>query len=111
MNVHERQAKQILANCGILLIGGPLIETLPLSEADQASRWWRRSARLAAHGAAKYAWQTGKPVAASIACVSAPKGKRMGHAGAIISGKSAKVVATIRLVKAAGAWWDRRHCR
>ena len=45
-----------------------------------------------------------KPVVAYIAGLTAPEGKRMGHAGAIISGNSGKAIGKINSLKKSGVW-------
>ena len=45
-----------------------------------------------------------KPVVAYIAGLTAPEGKRMGHAGAIISGSSGKAIDKINSLKKSGVW-------
>jgi|TARA_B110000238_G_C16123579_1_gene438199 succinyl-CoA synthetase alpha subunit len=45
-----------------------------------------------------------KPVVAYIAGLTAPEGKRMGHAGAIISGSSGKAIDKINSLQKSGVW-------
>ena len=45
-----------------------------------------------------------KPVVAYIAGLTAPEGKRMGHAGAIISGSSGKAIDKINILQQCGVW-------
>ena len=45
----------------------------------------------------------GKPISALVVGASAPPGKRMGHAGAIITGESATAEAKVRAFREAGA--------
>lgn len=45
-----------------------------------------------------------KPIIAFIAGINAPKGKRMGHAGAIISGKNSTALEKMKILKEAGVY-------
>ncbi|MFN3973942.1 MAG: succinate--CoA ligase subunit alpha [Dehalococcoidia bacterium] len=48
--------------------------------------------------------EMGKPVAAFVVGATAPPGKRMGHAGAIITGKAATAEAKVEALRKAGCW-------
>ena len=53
--------------------------------------------------AAEYIKQMSKPVVAFIAGATAPPGRRMGHAGAIIAGAAGTAAAKQEALRAAGA--------
>jgi succinyl-CoA synthetase alpha subunit len=86
--------------------GMGFIDCLALFEADAATRGIVMIGEIGGNDeeqAAEYIrTRVSKPVVAYIAGVTAPAGKRMGHAGAIISGSQGTAAAKIAALQAAG---------
>jgi succinyl-CoA synthetase alpha subunit len=87
--------------------GTSFVDTLALFEADPETEAVLMMGEIGGNAeeqaaAFKAAGKFTKPLAAFIAGQTAPPGKRMGHAGAIISGGSGKAVDKIAALEAAG---------
>jgi len=85
--------------------GTRFIDVLPLFEADPATKAVVMCGEVGGSDeevAAEYIKTMTKPVVGFIAGLTAPPGKRMGHAGAIISGSSGGPQAKVDALKAAG---------
>jgi succinyl-CoA synthetase alpha subunit len=87
------------------MIGTRFIDVLPLFEADPETRAVVMCGEVGGSDeevAAEYIKTMTKPVVGFIAGLTAPPGKRMGHAGAIISGTSGSPQAKVEALRAAG---------
>lgn len=85
--------------------GTRFIDVLPLFEADPETKAVVMCGEVGGSDeeiAAEYIKTMTKPVIGFIAGLTAPPGKRMGHAGAIISGTSGSPQAKVDALKAAG---------
>ncbi|MGQ9525557.1 MAG: succinate--CoA ligase subunit alpha [Armatimonadota bacterium] len=88
------------------ILGSTFADLLPLFEADPQTRAVVLIGEIGGSDeeiAAEYIRTMTKPVVAFISGRSAPPGKRMGHAGAIISGSSGTPEAKVEALLAAGA--------
>lgn len=89
------------------VVGTDFIDVLKMFEADEATKKIVLLGEIGGNAeetAAAYIKEhLSKPVAAFIAGQTAPEGKTMGHAGAIVSGDSGKASTKIAALQAAGA--------
>jgi succinyl-CoA synthetase alpha subunit len=86
-------------------IGTRFIDVLPLFEADPETKAVVMCGEVGGSDeevAAEFIKTMTKPVIGFIAGLTAPPGKRMGHAGAIISGSSGTPQAKVAALEAAG---------
>lgn len=87
------------------MIGTTFVDVLPLFEADPQTRAIVMVGEIGGsdeEDAANYIESMTKPVIGFIGGRTAPPGKRMGHAGAIISGKSGTPQAKVEALEAVG---------
>jgi len=86
------------------ILGTTFIDLLPMFEADPETKAVVLIGEIGGSDeevAAEYIKTMKKPVVAFISGRTAPKGKRMGHAGAIVSGKSGTAEAKVEALTAA----------
>jgi succinyl-CoA synthetase alpha subunit len=87
------------------IIGSTFVDLLPLFEADPETKAVVMVGEIGGSDeeiAAEYIKTMTKPVVGFIGGRTAPPGKRMGHAGAIISGKTGTPQAKVEALQAAG---------
>ncbi len=87
------------------IIGTTFIDVLPLFEADPETKAVVMVGEIGGSDeeiAAEYIQKMAKPVIGFIGGRTAPPGKRMGHAGAIISGKTGTPQAKVEALQSAG---------
>ncbi len=87
------------------IIGTTFIDLLPMFEADPATKAVVMVGEIGGadeENAAEYIPEMTKPVIGFIGGRTAPPGKRMGHAGAIISGKTGTAQAKVEALERAG---------
>ncbi len=93
---------------GDQIIGTDFVEVLRLFDADPDTdavvMIGEIGGAMEQEAAAFIKSEFAKPVAALVVGASAPPGKRMGHAGAIITGESARAEFKIAALRDAGAW-------
>ncbi len=88
------------------IIGSSFVDVLKWFEADSSTRAVVLSGEIGGNDeekAAEYIKTMTKPVVGFIAGKTAPAGKKMGHAGAIVSGSAGTAQAKIEALNAAGA--------
>jgi succinyl-CoA synthetase alpha subunit len=87
------------------ILGTRFVDVLPLFEADPETKVVVLVGEIGGsdeEAAAEYIKTMSKPVVGFIGGRTAPPGKRMGHAGAIISGKTGTAQAKVEALNAAG---------
>lgn len=87
------------------ILGTTFIDTLPLFDADPETKVVVLVGEIGGSDeeiAAEYVKQMSKPVIGFIGGRSAPPGKRMGHAGAIVSGTSGSAQGKVEALQAVG---------